>query len=66
MPVKLAALPIASGGSVPASTLIVRVRVLFFSEMREQSNGGRGREFGQIRLFHRADSLSFTSRLRCA
>ena len=30
MPVKLAALPIASSGSVPASTTIVPVRVRFF------------------------------------
>ena len=30
MPVKMAGLPIASSGSVPASTMIVRVHVLYY------------------------------------
>ena len=42
MPVKLAALPIASGGSVPASTLIVRVRVLFFQRDARAIERGKG------------------------
>ena len=66
MPVKLAALPIASSGSVPVSTTIVPVRVLFFQRDARAIERGKGRAFGQIILFHRAKSFSFTNRLRLA
>ena len=48
MPVELAALPIASSGSVPAATTIVPVHILFFSEMQEQSNGGRAAHLAKL------------------
>ena len=42
MPVKLAALPIASSGSVPAATMIVPVGVLFFQGDAAAIDRGEG------------------------
>ena len=47
----------------PGSCLCASV---FFRETRRQSNGGKGRAFGHIRLFHRAKTLSSISRSRLA
>ena len=59
MPVEVAALPIASSGSVPASTPIVRVHVRFFQGDAPAIEEGEGRAFGQTKLFHMAKTLSF-------
>ena len=69
MPVKMAALPIASSGSVPASTMIVRVRVLYFQRDAPAIEGGKGCAFWPNYIVPKGRFFEFyeavAARLRC-
>ena len=66
LPVEVAGLPMASSGSVPAATTIVRVRVRGFQGDAPAIERGKGRAFAKIKMAQSPKHFRFTTRVRPA